>query len=202
MPSKSFSTDWIATYHKPKGFVRPLELVPEDIYVEDIQHALSNLCRFNGHCREFYSVAQHSVHVSEWLSRNGYSLRTQFLGLIHDASEAYVGDMVRPLRRHSSMDAFNFACKDIQRKITNKLCAPFPGAPHRWWVDPEIKSPVKMADNDILSSECQQLFNITPDHWDLPSPKDFFHIKPISPRDAKILFEERFHELSVALMEG
>lgn len=202
---KSSPPNWIATYHKPKGFVNPLALASEDIYIEDIQHALSNICRFNGHCREFYSVAQHSVHVSEWLARNGGSLEEQFLGLLHDASEAYLGDMVRPIK--TVFDDFTWYEVGIIRLILQKFGREVSASQmiqdYHWWTNQTYRQNVKIADNDILISEALQLFDIEElGDWGFTAPHDYFHIKPVSPRDAKLLFEQKFHELSSALKEG
>lgn len=62
--------------------------------IRDIAHALSMQCRFNGHCKKFYSVAEHCVRAS-WLVGHGATSHA----LMHDASEAYVGDVVSPLKR-------------------------------------------------------------------------------------------------------
>ena len=67
---------------------------PADICIEDIAHSLSNICRYNGHCKKFYSVAQHSIFVSDMLPA-----RLAIYGLLHDATETYVTDIPRPLKK-------------------------------------------------------------------------------------------------------
>lgn len=72
-----------------------------DLY--DIVQSISLICRYNGHIPSFYSVAEHSVRVANWLKVRGATLEEQMAGLLHDAAEAYVGDMVRPLKRVPSV---------------------------------------------------------------------------------------------------
>lgn len=86
------STAYIATF-SGKMFT-PLAPKEEDIEIEDIAHALSNICRYTGHVKEFYSVAQHCVLCS-WLAPPGYMLEA----LLHDASEAYLSDIAGPLKK-------------------------------------------------------------------------------------------------------
>ena len=69
---------------------------PEMIDIEDIAHSLSNTCRWGGHCRKFYSVAQHSVMVVDWLPVSDSKLR--LAGLMHDATEAYLTDLSKPIK--------------------------------------------------------------------------------------------------------
>lgn len=73
----------------------PLDPQPEDVAIADIAHALAHICRYNGHCSRFYSVAEHSVLVASALPP-----QLKLCGLLHDAAEAYVGDMTRPLKPH------------------------------------------------------------------------------------------------------
>jgi hypothetical protein len=71
---------------------------PEQISLEDIDHALNRIVRFNGHTRRPITVAEHSIRVSRIVSVIGGGRDAQFLGLLHDAAEAYVGDIVRPVK--------------------------------------------------------------------------------------------------------
>lgn len=71
---------------------------PHDVDISEVANALSHLCRFGGHCKTFYSVAQHAVLVAQELEANGCDRMTIYTGLHHDDSEAYLGDVVKPLK--------------------------------------------------------------------------------------------------------
>lgn len=71
---------------------------PEQIDIRDIAAALSKICRFGGHCRQFYSVAEHLIHCLITAQLDGLSHSECVAVFLHDASEAYVGDMVKPLK--------------------------------------------------------------------------------------------------------
>ncbi len=76
----------------------PTQPKSEDIEITDIAHALSLLTRANGHFSVFFSVARHSINCALEARNRGYSKRVQLLCLLHDAAEAYIGDMTRPLK--------------------------------------------------------------------------------------------------------
>ncbi len=86
----------IMTY--TKKMFDPLHPKAELIDIEDIAHALSMLCRANGHFKSFYSVAQHSINCMKEAEARGYSERIQLACLLHDASEAYLSDVTRPVK--------------------------------------------------------------------------------------------------------
>lgn len=71
----------------------------ERIHIRDIAHALSMLCRANGHFPTFYSVGQHSINCMQEAAARGYSRRVQLACLLHDASEAYLADVTRPVKK-------------------------------------------------------------------------------------------------------
>lgn len=84
--------------HSHKMF-DPLNPDPTQIDIADIAHALSMLCRANGHFRSFYSVCQHSINCMKEAYARGYSQRIQLACLLHDASEAYISDITRPVKK-------------------------------------------------------------------------------------------------------
>lgn len=106
----------IMTY--TKKMFDPLHPKVELINIEDIAHALSMLCRANGHFRSFYSVAQHSINCMKEAKARGYSDRIQLACLLHDASEAYLSDVTRPVKgelpRYKEIEA------PLQETIWNK----------------------------------------------------------------------------------
>lgn len=112
------------------------------------------LCRFNGHCREFYSVAQHSVLVAMNLPHE-----LAFEGLMHDATEAYCGDMVRPIKR--SMPAFGELEERIWIAIAERFSLPL-----------KLSTEVKEMDNRVLQTERRDLLNPHPWPWTIDQAVD------------------------------
>jgi hypothetical protein len=91
------NSDFIVTFSKQK--FSPLQAKPEEIDIKDIAHALSLMCRANGHIRHFYSVAQHCLNCSKEAEARGLSKELRLACLLHDASEAYISDITRPVKR-------------------------------------------------------------------------------------------------------
>lgn len=90
--------DYITTYTKLS--FSPLDPKPEDIRIADIAHALSLMTRANGHFKWFYSVAQHSINCALEARAMGCDRKVQLACLLHDASEAYLSDITRPVKKH------------------------------------------------------------------------------------------------------
>lgn len=86
--------------------------------LEDIAQALSHQCRFNGHV-SFYSVAEHSVWVSQILENQGHLANTQLLGLLHDGAEAYLGDIPGPWKRYVKVD--NRPIAELEKAIELRM---------------------------------------------------------------------------------
>lgn len=112
---------WIATYTGRKFF--PLDPRVEDIDIVDIAHALAMKCRFGGHAKQFYSVAQHSV-----LLANHAPAEAAFQALMHDAHEAYspLGDVPRPIKKTPEFSFVDGMESLIDRAIAAKFELPWP----------------------------------------------------------------------------
>ncbi|MDR3542112.1 MAG: phosphohydrolase [Desulfosporosinus sp.] len=110
-------SDYILTYSKIKFF--PLEPVKEIIRIEDIAHSLSLMTRANGHCSQFYSVAQHSIHCYQEAKSRGYSQRVQLGCLLHDGSESYISDLTRPVKRN--LPEYSVIEERLQRVIYDRF---------------------------------------------------------------------------------
>ena len=119
----------------------------EDICLQDIAHALSMICRFNGHCRRFFSVAQHSLNCSKYLESQRAPLKLQLYGLLHDASEAYIYDLPKPLK------VLIPGYEELEKKIQNTIWKAF-GLPEP---TKEEYGVIKQADVLMLALESKKL---------------------------------------------
>lgn len=123
------------------------------IVLEDIAHALGNICRFGGHCKTFYSVAEHAVFVSKRLERMGETRYVQYAGLHHDDSEAFLGDIPRPIKPLLG-NAYKRMTDKVDMAISRMLYQYGPP-----WVNPESfhLEEVKVADTWALMVEARHL---------------------------------------------
>ena len=166
-------------------WVNPFDPDPDQLDIGDIARALANQCRFGGHCRVFYSVAQHSVIVSELVEQRGGDAEDVFAALMHDASEAYLGDMPHPLKHRSPLGA---AFKEAEEHLERALQAHFrirDGVPA-----------IKRADRALLATERRAFSS---ESWQWPElegvePLDI-ELSAWPPDEAARVFLERFHEL-------
>lgn len=122
---------------------------PDSIILEDIAHALSNICRYGGHCSRFYSVAEHSVFVSKRMERKGYGKAMCLAALHHDDAEAYLGDVPRPLKPLLGA-RYRDLTEKMDRAIVRGLELPFA-------LDDLHSEAVKQADNWALFVEAEHL---------------------------------------------
>lgn len=183
LPDQSKEVDqgggWFVTHSGLRFF--PLQPNVDDVDIEDIAFALSNICRFGGHV-QFMSVAEHSCLVSDHLPP-----ALKLLGLLHDATEAYLGDMVRPLKQQ--MPEFRLAEHGLWAVIAAKFHLPV-----------EMPPLVKEIDNRALLAERNHLMpaneNTRNWYWDdhLNPLQVFIRCNP--PEVARREFMKRYNELT------
>jgi hypothetical protein len=171
--------DWMLTFTGRRFY--PLRPRSEDVEIADIAHALAMNCRFNGHCRRFYSVAEHSVRVSRLLAGQGGELA--LWGLLHDGAEAYLSDLTRPAKK--SLPAFIEAEDRLLAIVLERfgLSMPMPG-------------PVRRADDVLLATELRDLMTPAEIPWDVPAEPLEAVIEPMGPEQAEEAFLSRYAELA------
>lgn len=156
---------WLQTYSGKAYVIADPD--PDQICLEDIARALSNQCRFAGHSRYFYSVAEHSVHVCNRVREIleiGSAINHSDLGdedrlivaaaLLHDASEAYLLDIPRPLKIEDGMSFYRGMHAKTMTLILEKYGLPT-----------EKLDIIKQADNELLSTEKKQIMAPAPRDW-------------------------------------
>ena len=172
--------DWIQTYSGKA--VWPLDPRPEEICIEDIAHSLALTCRYAGHTKEFYSVAQHSVLVARLVQ-----VKLKLQALLHDASEAYLQDLVRPLKRS---EGFGPAYRKHEAVMSAVIAEKF-------GVEAVLAPEVKQADDCLLVTEMRDLM-VAP-----PMPWKECHVRPLAgkidpwtPKQAEEIFLLTFRHVA------
>jgi hypothetical protein len=178
---------WIRTYtRKDFHFDHPSA---DAVCIEDIAHALSMQCRFNGHLRRFCSVAEHCVHASHLVSPS-----IAHIALLHDAAEAYVGDLVSPLKWIPELGQ---PFDEVEQRVVAAICRHFAISLETW---SGAHRRVKIADNACLVAEARALLGVDPvTDWGYPEPATMPKIiRGWIPEVAEEQFLDRARELGLA----
>jgi len=176
--------NWILTYSGRRfDLLAPTAAM---IAPQDLSQSLARICRFNGHTRAHYSVAQHSCFVADLVPAGD-----QLAALLHDATEAYVGDMVRPLK--DVMPEY----REIEHRIWLAVC-------ERFLIDPILPASVKRADLVALATERRDLMPAHDGEWlclaGIPTHAE--KIRPWSADEASIHYFCRLMDLMQSAHRG
>jgi hypothetical protein len=151
-----------------------------DVCIEDIAHSLAYQCRFNGHTKRFYSVAEHCIHISRFVPAE-----VAAWGLLHDADEAYVSDVPLPLKQFLS------EFKTIENRVARVIAERF----GLTWPMPAV---IKSFDTRILMDERHHLLAVPPRPWaNELEPLGIVNMG-MMPQWAEQAFLERFYELGLS----
>lgn len=158
--------------------INPLHPDPTHIHVVDIAHSLSNQCRFTGHTREFYSTAQHCYYTSQLVSAEN-----ALWALLHDATEAYLADISRPVKYQPEFG-------DVYKKYEARLEI---AVIERFNLSDPMPKEVKDADTLMLWTEVRDLM---PQDIPMEAEAASFAVEPWLPEEAELRFLERYAELA------
>lgn len=153
--------NWIETFTGKR--VDPFHLTEEDIDINDIAHSLALQCRFVGHCLVFYSVAEHCILVADVVSSMMPDVEPEAYGktcltaLLHDAAEAYIGDMSRAFKHHPEL---KFVL-ELEQRILGTLGRKFNLGGADWQL-------IKKADDIMLATEAKYNMARSGEGWYLP----------------------------------
>lgn len=182
--------DWMCTFHGHK--VYPLDPRPEEVCMIDIAHSLSMQCRYSGMTSKFYSVAEHCLLMALTARQVGYTPQIQLAMLVHDAAEAYLSDVIRPIKH--SMPEYKAHETAMYAAIHERFAWPWP-------VDSWMNTtPIHAYDNYILYDEVSQLLAPTPEDWHMRyAPGLGVTILNLAPKYAKELYLAAYLGLSASV---
>lgn len=183
---------WIQSY---TGLaVTPLDLLPEQVALTDVAHALSLKTRFTGHTRDFYSVAQHCVLGSQCLPPS-YALAF----LLHDVSEAYLPDIPSPIKPLAFCRAPDGALLRWEQLEARHVEVILTALGHGSLLPLLHSMEVKEMDRAMCIAERDALLGVPPDDWGIPGTPAPVSIKPWSPIEAEDKFLARYEVLQKAI---
>lgn len=158
--------------------IDPLNICESDIKIEDIAHSLSLLCRGGGHLNTFYSVAQHSINCAREAMGRGYRKDVVLGCLLHDASEAYISDIIRPVKQY--LNLYLEIEKEFMKMIFKKY--------KLQCLTQNDRQIIKKIDDEMLQHELYFLMN------NQEKPTDSLKIKPC-------FKEKNYHEVENEFLE-
>jgi uncharacterized protein len=166
-------------------YVHPLNPTPDEIDIADISHSLSNQCRFSGHVSEFYSVGQHSVHVADEIMAATGDRRLALWGLLHDASEAYLVDLPKPLKMAAGFGEFY---RQAETDLMTCICFKF----HLPLKEPEI---VRHYDKVLVCTEARDFMGRVGEPW-YPVEMLTWTLESWTPELTRTQFQMRYRDLT------
>jgi len=180
----------IVTYPMGEKIDLSVGLRPSQVHIHDIAHALSLICRYGGHCREHYSVAQHSCALAnslQWTEEYDWNNRKRLatIALFHDASEAYIGDIIKDVKHNSRVTGLVQLETEIQAIIYKRFgLAPTP-------------QDLKTIKHKELVLVAREMFSFCFTCLEVPVECEKAIMVPLSPSEAKRLFLELYSKLVI-----
>jgi hypothetical protein len=165
--------DWMLTYTGVAFY--PFDPRPDEIRLDDIAAGLSKICRFGGQTIRWYSVAEHCVHMAAHAPAG-----LQLDALMHDATEAYLGDMVRPIK--VNMQRYQQIEWNLERAIAKRFGLKYP-----------LPAEIKKLDNAIIGDERTQVMAAPPRPWSMDHAPLGVTLRFWTPQEAAYQFISAFY---------